>query len=615
MKVSFKQAFLLHKRGLQLLSGRVCQLFPSYTLYCLVSALVPYVGIWFSARIIDELAGQRRADVLWKLVAATIIITTVLTLLTHALFHWKMARRATLDHYLGKIYADKIMSMDFCVLDNPKTHEKHATMRENVWFAGWGLTRIIYYYEDGMSALFRILGAVTLTVSLFTIPVPASAGKLAILGSPAFVPMIIALLFAVTLLGPLCNQKADNYWAKNEEERKISNRLMYAFGFLPLRSFKNADFRIYNQQNICKHYNDMNRNYMPGGTMANYAKGPMGLLRGLAAAIGVLFIGLVYIFVCLKASTGAFGVGLVTQYIGAITAMSQGLSQLLDVCGEMRVNGMHLRTEFEFLDMPNQMVQGEREVPVKREGYQIEFRDVSFRYPGTETDVLSHVSLTFSAGERLALVGRNGSGKTTLIKLLCRLYDPTEGAIYLNGIDIREYDYTSYLAIFSVVFQDFQLLGFPLGQNIAIGYDYDKEWAETCIEQAGFAERLKTLPKGLDTYLFSILDKDGVELSGGEAQKVAIARALYKDSGVMILDEPTAALDPVAEADIYTRFNQMVSGKTAIYISHRLSSCRFCDRIAVFSEGKMVQCGTHDELVNEEGHYGDLWKAQAQYYV
>ena len=614
MKVSFKHAFLLHKRAIQLLNGRVRQLFLSYSVYCIVSALVPYVGIWFSARIIDELAGLKRADVLWPLVVATIIITAVLTLFTDAMFHWKMARRATMFQYLRKIYADKIMSMDFCVLDNPKTHEQYATIRENDWFAGWGLTRVIFYYEDGMSALFRILGAVVLTISLFTIPVPESAGTLKILGSPVFVPIVIALLFGVTLLGPICNRKADNYWTKNEEEGKLSDRLMHAFGFMPLRSSKNADFRIYNQQNICKHYNDMNRNYMPGGTIANYAKGPMGLLRGLAAAIAVIFVGLVYVFVCLKASTGAFGVGAVTQYIGAITALSQGLGQLLNVCGEMKVNGIHLRTVFEFLDIPNQMVQGDHVVPDKNEGYIFEFRDVSFRYPGAEKDALSHVSLIFSAGEKLALVGRNGSGKTTFIKLLCRLYDPTEGAIYLNGVDIREYDYTSYLAIFSVVFQDFQLFGFPLGQNIATGYEYDKERVEKCIEQAGFTERLEKLSEGLETYLYPILDKDGVELSGGEAQKVAIARALYKDSGVMVLDEPTAALDPLAEADIYTRFNQMVSGKSAIYISHRLSSCRFCDKIAVFSEGEKVQYGTHDELVGVDGHYGELWKAQAQYY-
>lgn len=615
MKVSFKQAFSLHKRALQLLSGRVRHLFLSYTLYCIVSSLVPYAGIWFSARIINELAGLRRPDVLWPLVVATIVTTAVLTLLTDALYHWKMAHHATMFQYLRKVYADKIMSMDFCVLDNPKTHELYATIQGNDGFANWGLTRVVFCYEDGLSALFRVLGAVMMSASLLAIPVPENAGALAILGSPVFVPLVIVLLFGVTLLGSFCNRKADNYWAKNEEEGKLSDRLMHAFGFMPLRSFKYEDFRIYNQHNICKHYNDMNRNYMPGGTIANYAKGPMGLLRALASAISVIFIGLVYVFVCLKASTGAFGVGSVTQYIGAITALSQGLSQLLRLCSELRVNGKHLRTVFEFLDMPNQMVQGNHKMPDKKAGYHIEFRDVTFRYPGAEKDSLSHVSLTFSSGEKLALVGKNGSGKTTFIKLLCRLYDPTEGAIYLNGVDIRKYDYTSYLAIFSVVFQDFKLFGFPLGQNIATGYDYDKERIEMCIDQAGFTERLKTLPKGLETYLYSILDKEGVELSMGEAQKVAIARALYKDAGVMVLDEPTAALDPLAEADIYTRFNHMVGGKSAIYISHRLSSCRFCDNIAVFSEGEMVQYGTHDELVNVNGHYSELWEAQAQYYM
>ena len=180
MKVSFKQAFLLHKRALKLLSGRVRQLFPSYTIYCLVSALVPYAGIWFSARIIDELAGQRREEVLWKLVLIAIVATAVLTLATDALHHWKMARRATMFQYLRKIYADKIMSMDYCVLDNPKTHEQYASIRENDWFAGWGLTRVIFFYEDGLGALFRILGAIMLTVSLFTIPVPEAAGKFAI---------------------------------------------------------------------------------------------------------------------------------------------------------------------------------------------------------------------------------------------------------------------------------------------------------------------------------------------------------------------------------------------------------------------------------------------------
>ncbi len=615
MQATFKEAFSVHKRAVTLLNKQVPHLFISYTLYCLVSAVVPYVGIWFSAKIINELAGECRASVLWSWVVATTLVTAVLTMASEGLYHWKMARRATLFQCRQKIYAEKIISMDFCVLDDPKTHEQYAGIRENDWFSGWGLMRVMFLYEDGMSAAARIVGAVVLSVSLFVIPIPQSAGALQFLGNPIFVPIIILLLLSVTLLTPLCNQKADDYWVKTEEEGKLGDRLFGAFGFMPLRAERVADFRIYNQQNICEHYNEKNNSYMPGSNIANYAKGPMGMLRALSAAIAVVFIGLVYVFVCLKASTGAFGVGSVTQYIGAITALSQGLSSFLTVCGEMRVNGFHLRTVFEFLDKPNHMIHGKEELPDRKAGYEVEFRDVSFRYPGAEKESLSHVSLTFSPGQKLALVGRNGSGKTTFIKLLCRLYEPTEGAIYLNGVDIREYDYASYLEIFSVVFQDFKLFGFPLGQNVATNYEYDIEQVIECLEQAGFSERLQSMPKGLETYLYPILDKEGVAVSGGEAQKIAIARALYKDAEIMILDEPTAALDPLAETEIYSRFNQMVSGKSSIYISHRLSSCRFCDKIAVFHEGEMVQYGTHEELVETEGHYAQLWQAQAQYYM
>ena len=214
----------------------------------------------------------------------------------------------------------------------------------------------------------------------------------------------------------------------------------------------------------------------------------------------------------------------------------------------------------------------------------------------------------------MAIVGRNGSGKTTFINLLCRLYDPTEGEILLNGIDIRKYDYEEYMSIFSIVFQDLQLLSFTLGQNVAARQDYDRARAEACLRQAGFGGRLDSLPKGLDTCHYRDFEKDGVEISGGEAQKIALARALYKDAPFIVLDEPTAALDPVAESEVYTKFNKLVGDKTAIYISHRLSSCRFCDTIAVFDGGAIVQRGTHEQLVSESGKYAELWNAQAQYY-
>ena len=240
---------------------------------------------------------------------------------------------------------------------------------------------------------------------------------------------------------------------------------------------------------------------------------------------------------------------------------------------------------------------------------------MSFKYPASEEYALRLVSVKFHVGERLAVVGLNGSGKTTFIKLLCRLYDPTEGEILLNGIDIKKYDYDEYMSIFSVVFQDFKLFSFSLGQNVAASVKYDRERVKACLEKAGFGARLQEMPEGLDTCLYKDFEERGVEISGGEAQKIALARALYKDAPFIVLDEPTAALDPVAEYEVYFKFNEIVGNKTAIYISHRLSSCRFCDEIAVFDNGKIVQQGNHEELIaDENGKYHELWYAQAQYY-
>ena len=231
-------------------------------------------------------------------------------------------------------------------------------------------------------------------------------------------------------------------------------------------------------------------------------------------------------------------------------------------------------------------------------------------------DVLKNVSFRLEPGKNTALVGMNGSGKTTLIKLLCRLYDPTEGRILVNGIDIRKYDYGEYMKLFSVVFQDFRLFSFSLGENVASASMYAKETARKMLDKAGFSQRLEKLEHGLDTVLYKEFDENGMEISGGEAQKIALARALYKDAPIMILDEPTAALDPLAEAEVYRKFQEITDEKTAVYISHRLSSCRFCDEILVMDQGKLVQKGKHEELVKDTGkRYYQLWDAQAQYYV
>lgn len=304
-------------------------------------------------------------------------------------------------------------------------------------------------------------------------------------------------------------------------------------------------------------------------------------------------------------------------YFTAVGNFTTWVTGILKGFGELHQFSLELSSVRGYIEAPEpfRMEGGKAIEPDTSLPYTLELRDVSFRYPNTETWALRHVNMKFQVGSRLAVVGENGSGKTTFIKLLCRLYDPTQGEILLNGIDIRKYSYRQYIDLFSVVFQDFQLLAFPLGQNVAAAVEVDKGRAARCLEMAGFGKRLAALPQGLETPLYKEFDESGVQVSGGEAQKIALARALYKDAPFVVLDEPTAALDPVAEMEVYENFDKIVGDKTAVYISHRLSSCRFCDDIAVFDHGHIVQQGSHDALVEAPGKYQELWHAQAQYYA
>ena len=304
-------------------------------------------------------------------------------------------------------------------------------------------------------------------------------------------------------------------------------------------------------------------------------------------------------------------------YFTAVGNFTTWVTGILKGFGELHQFSLELSSVRSYIEAPEpfRMEGGKAIEPDTSLPYTLELRDVSFRYPNTETWALRHVNMKFQVGSRLAVVGENGSGKTTFIKLLCRLYDPTQGEILLNGIDIRKYSYRQYIDLFSVVFQDFQLLAFPLGQNVAAAVEVDKGRTASCLEMAGFGKRLAALPQGLETPLYKEFDESGVQVSGGEAQKIALARALYKDAPFVVLDEPTAALDPVAEMEVYENFDKIVGDKTAVYISHRLSSCRFCDDIAVFDHGHIVQQGSHDTLVEAPGKYQELWHAQAQYYA
>lgn len=330
-----------------------------------------------------------------------------------------------------------------------------------------------------------------------------------------------------------------------------------------------------------------------------------GMIQGILLCVS-------YYCVLALAIAGTITVGMVLRYAQAIFQACMSVSASIRLAGEFRTDVGRIASTLEYLNLEAEKTKGDSFTEMTK-GV-IEFRNVSFRYPGTKELVLDHVSLKIEPPEKIAVVGKNGSGKTTLVKLLCRLYEPEEGEILWNGKNIREYDLKEWQKIFAIVFQDYSLLSLTLGQNVAASEQYEAERAKEVLQLAGFGERLNKLKKGLETVVYPEYEQDGVSFSGGEEQKIAIARAIYKGGQICILDEPTAALDPVSESRVYESFDEIVKGKTAVYISHRLSSCKFSDRIFVLDNGKIAESGTHEALLSQNGLYAQLWQAQAQYY-
>ena len=320
---------------------------------------------------------------------------------------------------------------------------------------------------------------------------------------------------------------------------------------------------------------------------------------------------LVYSVIAKDLSIGNF-----TLYLASAGAFSNAINEVLSALSALRERSAHTDDYRSFMDIPGDS--GKDTIPVpKADKYVFTFENVSFKYKGQEKYALKNLNITVAAGEKLAVVGLNGAGKSTFIKLLLRLYDVSEGRILMNGTDIRRFDRAEYYRLFSPAFQDVTVFAFPMAENVSMSPpdETDKNKAEKCVREAGLGDKMDKLEKGIDTELLKVLYDDGVDLSGGEKQKLALARALYKGSDIIVLDEPTAALDALAEYRLYKSFNGLVGNRTAVYISHRLSSTRFCDRVAMFKDGEMTETGTHEELMEKNGDYAEMFRVQAQYYV
>lgn len=325
--------------------------------------------------------------------------------------------------------------------------------------------------------------------------------------------------------------------------------------------------------------------------------------------------GIAYVYLINMALNEGLSVSEFLLYFTAVTTFTTWVMGILQEMSALHKESLDISRLREFLDYPEPFkFENGEDIPAA-ENYELKLENVSFHYPGAETDTIHGLNLTVRPGEKLAIVGLNGAGKTTLVKLLCGLIDPTEGAVLLNGKDIRDFNRKSYYDLFSAVFQEFSVLDVTVAEQIAqttVNIDYDK--IADCVEKAGLTSTIEKLPKGLETHVGREVHLDGVLFSGGQTQRLMLARALYKNGPILLLDEPTAALDPIAENDIYMKYSEMTSGKTSLFISHRLASTRFCDRIIFVADGGIKEEGTHESLLALGGEYANLFEVQSRYY-
>ncbi|MDO4332362.1 MAG: ABC transporter ATP-binding protein [Eubacteriales bacterium] len=567
----------------------------------ILKAVQPFLTILLSSALLDWILEGRKMEELLRIALGGLGAIWAVSLLYEYLTQKRSEKWLHAWDTLDQCMVEKSLRIDYAFLDDSdaqfllRKQEEYSYLRGNLY-----------------NRLFSIVEAFSYGVTTLIIAFVLAAKLLFIRADGvAFVTALVAVTF-------LTKRLADRKLAKRQneitDEWLLFSRASSFYYNNFLDGYENGkDIRIFGQKRLIQKEISDTMRQMERLTQILFRLG-FGydcVTQGIAAATGCL----IYLFAGFWAYAGAVSLGNAAKYVNSISRFSKAFMDLVEVLGDIRELGPYMRDFEAYQNLEKGRLAGTIPVEKRRDNkFLLEFRNVSFRYPNASEYALKNINLKMEVGERMAVVGRNGSGKSTFIKLLCRLYDPTEGEIRLNGIDIRKYDEAEYLAILSVVFQDYHIFDLKVGENLAASRTVDEARAKDAMERAGLSGFWKKLPEGIHTYVGKSFSPGGIEVSGGERQKLAIARAIYHSAPFVIMDEPTAALDPVAEYEVYAGFDKMVGSRTAIYISHRLASCRFCNDILVFEEGRVVQRGSHANLIAQDGLYAQLWNAQAQYY-
>ena len=558
----------------------------------LLASLLPFIAMILPKLIVEELTGDK--DIL-KLCILTAILVGGSFVLKSMILFLEEKKKVQEDHIARRLelmMSEKAMKVKFELTESEAALSARQKAETGMsWYSGGirGMSECLVKIGTGVCVIF---GVIVLVVRVS--------------------PLLLVLSLIAVSINAVCTSGINAASQEVFEKTPAINKF-YSYIYTRISGREYAkELRLYDagpliEKKAVENAQALNR--MDNECAVKQFR--WGMIGSIVSAAGY---GISYAYLGVLALGGKITVAEFVMCISAmdvftndcLIAVITNVQQLIMKCNFMN-------SFIEYMKLEDEADSGTRKPD--REAFDgLEFENVSFKYPGTEEYILKNIKLKIGKGESISLVGKNGSGKTTLVKLMCRLYEPTEGIIRLCGKNIMEYSYRDYIKELSVVFQDFKLFGYTLNENIKLGNTEKDDDPETVYELSGIKDWVMELKDKGETLLYKDFDDKGVEPSGGQAQKLAIARAVYRDAPIVILDEPTAALDPIAEYEIYRHFNELIKNRTAVYISHRMSSCRFCDRIVVLDDHSIRESGTHEELLAKNGIYSEMFRSQAKWY-
>lgn len=557
-----------------------------------ISTLTPFIYLILPKFIIDEVAGEKRWDIIVKYIIILLIVTVIVKFVTWIFTYFQNLSTSKGRRMNSLIFVDHFLKMDYKNLEDSTIQDLCIKNGNNINFVAFVDETVVGFFTN----LLQLIGYSYIIIQLNPL-------------------IIIAILFIIKFNSMIADKNGKVNFEFEPVIAKFSRRYQYLFNLMIGFDY-GKEIRINNAADWLENRYKKETNEYLKSFKAKQNKTFVFNIYG--AVINIVQTIIMYGYSAYMAIKGNITIGDFSVYVGAITNFVGSFSGFFGQFIGFKYLSEHVDDYHKYLELILPEHQKRESIDINVSDYknhEIEFVNVSFKYPNTENYVLENVSIKIIPGEKLSIVGYNGAGKSTFIKLICRLYEPSKGKILYNGIDILTINYDQYRELISVVFQDFKLFAFSAKENIVLANSEDNSRIQDAVLKSGLSSKFNKLKEGLETSVNKEFDENGIEFSGGESQKLACARAYYKDTPIVILDEPTSSLDPMAENELYERFNNIIGHKTAIYISHRLASVKFCDKVAVFVSGKIVEYGTHDSLMAQDGAYRDMYTKQAMYYV